>query len=82
MRYRDLAKRLRELGCEEIVGGKGSHRKWHNSANGKVTVVPDWGNKDLAPGTVRAVVRELGISRDQLGARHSPNQITIKVALA
>jgi predicted RNA binding protein YcfA (HicA-like mRNA interferase family) len=61
---RDIAKRLRELGCQEIGGGKGSHRKWHNPANDKVTVVPDWGAKDLALGTVRAVIRELGISRE------------------
>ena len=68
MRYRDLAKRLRELGCQELVSGKGSHRKWHNPANGKVTVAPDWGSKDLAHGTVRAIIRELGISRDEFGS--------------
>ena len=67
MKYRDLVKRLRELGCHELMGGKGSHRKWHNAANGKVTVVPDWGSKDLAPGTVRAVIRELGIPREEFG---------------
>jgi predicted RNA binding protein YcfA (HicA-like mRNA interferase family) len=68
MKYRDVAKRLRELGCQESVRGKGSHCKWHNPANGKVTVVPDWGSKDLAPGTVRAVVRELGLSREEFGS--------------
>jgi len=68
MKYRDLVKRLRELGCQELSGGKGSHRKWHNIANGKVTVVPDWGSQDLAPGTVRAVIRELGIPREDFGS--------------
>jgi predicted RNA binding protein YcfA (HicA-like mRNA interferase family) len=67
MKYRDLARRLRELGCEEVGPAKGSHRKWHRPANGKVTVAPDWGSKDLAPGTVRAIIRELGISRDAFG---------------
>ncbi len=67
MKYRDVAKRLQELGCQELASGKGSHRKWHNPKNGKVTVVPDWGRKDLALGTVRAVIRELGISRDDFG---------------
>jgi predicted RNA binding protein YcfA (HicA-like mRNA interferase family) len=47
MRYRDLTKRLRELGCQEIIGGRGSHRKWHNPANNKVTVIPDWAAKTL-----------------------------------
>ncbi len=67
MKYRDLAKRLKELNCRELSSAKGSHRKWHNPANGKVTVVPDWGTKDLAPGTVRAIIRELGISREDFG---------------
>jgi predicted RNA binding protein YcfA (HicA-like mRNA interferase family) len=67
MKYREVAKRLHELGCVEISGGKGSHRKWHNPANGMVTTVPDWGAKDLAPGTVRAVIRELDISREDFG---------------
>lgn len=67
MKYRDIAKRLRELGCQELARGKGSHRKWYNPLNGQVTVVPDWGSKDLAPGTVRAIIRELGLSREEFG---------------
>jgi predicted RNA binding protein YcfA (HicA-like mRNA interferase family) len=67
MKYRDVAKRLRELGCQELGRGKGAHCKWYNLHNGKVTVVPDWGSKDLAPGTVRAVIRELGLSREEFG---------------
>ncbi len=67
MKYRDLARRLRDFDCTEIVGGRGSHRKWYNPATDRVTVVPDWGSKDLAPGTVRAVIRELDISRDDFG---------------
>jgi len=67
MRYRDLAQRLRELGCVELREGKGSHRVWQNPANGLIGSIPDWGGKDLAPGTVRAVIRELGISRREFG---------------
>ena len=67
MRYHEIAKRLRWLGCRELRGGKGSHRIWHNPATGKVTAIPDWGSKDLVPGTVRAIIRELGISRAEFG---------------
>lgn len=67
MRYRELVKRLRELGCEEHRHGKGSHHIWCNPATGRVTAVPDWGGQDLAPGTVRAIVRELGLSREAFG---------------
>jgi len=68
MTYREISKRLRGLGCEELEKGKGSHRKWLNPANNKVATVPDWGSKDLAPGTVRAIIRELGISRKDFGS--------------
>ena len=67
MRYRELAKRLRKLGCHEMRAGKGSHLVWHNPATGMVAAVPDWGSKDLAPGTVRAIIRELGITRREFG---------------
>ncbi|HSJ59448.1 MAG TPA: type II toxin-antitoxin system HicA family toxin [Anaerolineae bacterium] len=67
MRYRDVAQRLRELGCTEMREGKGSHRVWHNPTTGLIAVILDWGSKDLAPGTVRAVIRELGINRQEFG---------------
>ncbi len=67
MRYRELARRLRRLGCQELRSGKGSHHIWYNPSTGKVASVPDWGSKDLAPGTVRAILRELGISRQDFG---------------
>lgn len=67
MRYRELAKRLRKLGCQDLRSGKGSHRMWFNPETNQVTAVPDWGSKDLAPGTVHAIIRELGIGRDEFG---------------
>jgi predicted RNA binding protein YcfA (HicA-like mRNA interferase family) len=67
MKYQELAKRLRELGCEERRQAKGSHRIWYNPATNQVASAPDWGGKDLAPGTVRSIIRQLGISRDQFG---------------
>ena len=62
MTYRDVAKRLHALGCEELTRRSlGSHRKWHNPAAGRITVLPDWGSKDLKIGTIRAAVRQLGL---------------------
>ncbi len=62
MKYRDVARTLTALGCEELPRkGGGSHRKWHNSATQRTTVIPDWGGRDLKLGTVRAAVRQLGI---------------------
>ncbi len=62
MTYREVARKLRQLGCQEIPRrSDGSHRKWLNPATGQATVVPDRGAKDLKRGTLRAIVRQLGI---------------------
>ena len=68
MKYRNLAKRLKNLGCQELRQAKGSHRYWRNPKTGQVTGVPDWGGKDLKPGTVRGIIRNLGISRKEFGS--------------
>ncbi|MBN1420871.1 MAG: type II toxin-antitoxin system HicA family toxin [Planctomycetes bacterium] len=62
MRYREVERRLRSLGCRELPRrGGGSHRKWFNPHTGRASTIPDWGGKDLKTGTVRAAVRQLGI---------------------
>ena len=62
MKYREVVKKLSVLGCQERVRkGGGSHRKWINPISQQATIIPDWGNRDLKLGTVRAVVRQLGI---------------------
>jgi mRNA interferase HicA len=62
MKYREASKKLKALGCEELPRrGAGSHHVWHNQKNGKIAPLPDWGAKDLKPGTLRAVIRQLGL---------------------
>jgi len=62
MKYREAAAKLRALGCEELPRrGGGSHRILHNPAIGKISPLPDWGAKDLKFGTLRGVVRQLGL---------------------
>lgn len=62
MNYREVARKLVNLGCQELPRRSGgSHRKWFNPATGEATVLPDWGSKDLKPGTLRTAVRNLGI---------------------
>jgi len=66
VKYREVDKKLRKLGCIEInVGGKGSHRKWINLSNNMGAPVPDWGSKDLKTGTVRAAVKQLGLDWEE-----------------
>jgi predicted RNA binding protein YcfA (HicA-like mRNA interferase family) len=62
VKYAEAAGRLRALGCEELPRrSKGSHRKWYNPATGRMAPLPEWGGKDLKIGTLRAVVRQLGL---------------------
>ena len=65
MKYREVTRKLAGLGCQELprLGG-GSHRKWFNPETQQVTVVPDWGSRDLKLGTVRAAIRQLGLEWD------------------
>ena len=57
MTYREVVRKLRSLGCEELSRrGGGSHRKWHNPATERITVVPDWGGKDYSAPEVSAMI--------------------------
>lgn len=62
MRYREVERKLKALGCREIVRkGGGSHRKWFNPRTNGLASIPYHGTCDLKTGTVRAAIRYLGI---------------------
>lgn len=65
MKYREVEKKLKKLGCFEIKSKSGSHRKWINPAVNQGAPLPDWGSKDLKMGTLRAAVRQLGLGWDK-----------------
>jgi mRNA interferase HicA len=66
VKYREIARKLRKLGCDELPHrGGGSHRKWHHPNKGVITSIPDWGNKDLKPGTLRQIIRDPGLDWDE-----------------
>ena len=67
MCYRELTKRLKQLGCQIERQGRGSHTVWRNPTTGKRAVIADWGGKDLPPGTIRGILRQLGINRKDFG---------------
>ena len=62
MKHKEVARKLKQMGCQEIPRkGRGSYRKWHNPTNGSIIPIPDWGGKDLKIGTLRQIVRQLGL---------------------
>ena len=67
MNHKEFTRKLHALGCREIIRrGSGSHRKWINPISGKGTVIPDRGNKDLKIGTIKGILKQLGIDFDEL----------------
>lgn len=63
MTYRELARKLRSLGCEFDRQSRGSHEIWRNPATGTRTTIPNWAGRDLRLGTVRAIMRDLRIDK-------------------
>jgi len=68
VRYREVEKKLRNLGCNELLSKGGSHRKWINPQTNRGTSVPDWGSKDLKNGTLRTAVKQLGLDWEEFTA--------------
>jgi predicted RNA binding protein YcfA (HicA-like mRNA interferase family) len=65
VRYREIAHKLRTLGCQELPRRRGtSHRKWYNPQTERIAPVPDWGSKDPKIGTLRRIVQQLGLDWD------------------
>ncbi|MYD50973.1 MAG: type II toxin-antitoxin system HicA family toxin [Dehalococcoidia bacterium] len=65
MTYRDFTSKLRRLGCVRVRQGRGDHVIWANDRTRSSTAIPNWGSRDLKPGTMRSILRSLGISRDE-----------------
>ncbi len=62
MKYRKIAKKLRQLGYEEIHRKRsGSHRIWKHPETQLAASIPDCGSKDLKIGTLRSILRQLEI---------------------
>lgn len=64
MSYRELTKRLKRFGFRFYRQGKGSHELWVRDEDGKVVPVPKT-NKDIKKGTVRAIIRQIGVDFEE-----------------
>ncbi|MYD35892.1 MAG: type II toxin-antitoxin system HicA family toxin [Dehalococcoidia bacterium] len=66
MTYSELTRKLRRLGCVYVRQAKGSHEIWANDKTGSTSPIPRHGNRDIPPGTLQRIIRNLGISRADL----------------
>ena len=61
--YREIVKRLKELGFEFHRQAAGSHEIWVNRAANRYTTIPHHPG-DVPEGTLRAILKQAGISPD------------------
>jgi predicted RNA binding protein YcfA (HicA-like mRNA interferase family) len=62
-KYREVARKLRAFGFAFDRPGPGSHEVWRNAATGRKVTIPHH-SRDMAEGTLRAILREAGINPD------------------
>ena len=59
-RYREIVKRLKELGLQFDRQARGSHEIWFNPATHRYTTIPNHPG-DMPEGTLRAILKQAGI---------------------
>ena len=59
-RYREIVKRLKELGLTFSLQAAGSHEIWFNDSLRRYTTIPNHPG-DMPEGTLRAILRQAGI---------------------
>ena len=67
--YRDVIKRLKQLGLEFHRQAAGSHEIWFNPAADRYTTIPNHAG-DLPEGTLRAVLKQAGIDAELFLRKH------------
>ncbi len=63
-KYREVVKRLKQLGFTFDRQAAGSHEIWFNPRNDRYTTIPNHPG-DLPEGTLRAILKQTGITTDQ-----------------
>lgn len=59
-RYREIVKRLKQLGFEFDRQAAGSHELWFNPETRRYTTIPNHPG-DMPEGTLRAILKQAGI---------------------
>lgn len=63
-RYREIVKRLKQLGFEFDRQAMGSHEIWFNPATNCYTTIPNHPG-DMPEGTLRAILKQAGIEAEE-----------------
>jgi predicted RNA binding protein YcfA (HicA-like mRNA interferase family) len=60
-RYREIVKRLKELGFQFDRQARGSHEIWFNPSSRRYTTIPNHPG-DMPQGTLRAILKQAGVT--------------------
>lgn len=63
-RYREIVKRLKELGLQFDRQARGSHEIWFNPTTNRYTTIPNHPG-DMPEGTLRAILKQAGIASEE-----------------
>lgn len=63
--YRDVVKVLKHLGFNQCREAKGSHQIWKHASEDRFTTIPFRQGKDIPEGTLRHILKQAGISKEE-----------------
>ncbi len=66
MKYGELTKKLKRLGCEFRREAKGGHEIWWHPERKRYTTISHHEGKDIPKGTLAAILRDLGFRLEDL----------------
>jgi len=66
MNYRQLTRKLRQMGWEKYRQAAGSHEIWWQPESGQRTVISNHGKADIPTRTLRAIAKDIGITLQEL----------------
>ncbi|MBR5076999.1 MAG: type II toxin-antitoxin system HicA family toxin [Bacteroidales bacterium] len=61
MKYSELEKKLKGMGCYLIRSEQGGHPLWYSPRTGKTFQMSHHGRKEVAAGTLRKIKRDAGL---------------------
>jgi predicted RNA binding protein YcfA (HicA-like mRNA interferase family) len=68
VKYAELTRKLRRLGCYFTRYGAGSHEIWRNPATGKQASIPYHRSKEIGPQLLSRILRQLEVDRQDFDA--------------
>jgi predicted RNA binding protein YcfA (HicA-like mRNA interferase family) len=70
LRAREV-KRILKLAGFEFARQEGSHEQWFRAADGRLATVPNHAGETIRIGTLKSIMRQMGLSREEFLRLHN-----------